>query len=140
MSADNIVRQYVDAINRKDPTAFAALFAADAIVHDPFFPEPTKGRDALQALLEGIFRAFPDMTWEHIGDAIEGDGRAAFVVSVRGTNEGPLAMPAGEVPPTGNTIGYEAAVFWIVDKDGLIAEERSYFDATGVAAQLGLTG
>ena len=140
MSADTIVRHYVDAINRKDPSALAALFAVDAVVHDPFFPEPTKGRDALEGLVKGILRGFPDMTWKHIGDPIEGDGRLAFVVSVEGTNEGPLAMPAGELPPTGNTIAYEAAVFWTIDNDGLIAEERAYFDATGVAAQLGLTG
>jgi hypothetical protein len=31
-------------------------------------------------------------------------------------------------------------VFWTINSDGLIAEERSYFDATGVAAQLELTG
>lgn len=112
----------------------------DAVVHDPFFPEPTKGRDALQALLEGILRAFPDMTWEQVGDPIEADGRVALVVLIRGTNEGPLAMPGGELPATGKAITYEAAVIWTLAPDGLIAEESSYFDATGVAAQLGLTG
>ena len=67
-------------------------------------------------------------------------GRVAFVVSVGGTHHGPLATPAGNVPPTGKTITYEAAVLWTIDSDRLVAEERSYFDATGVAAQLGLTG
>src|SRR5688572_28859278 len=100
MSAETVVRQYVDAINRKDPSALAALFAVDAVVRDPFFPEPTKGRDALQALVTGILRAFPDMTWEQLGDPIEADGRVAFVVLVRGTNEGPLAMPAGDLLST----------------------------------------
>jgi steroid delta-isomerase-like uncharacterized protein len=140
MSAHEVVRLYVDAINRKDPSAFAALFAVDAVLRDPFFPEPTKGRDAIRLMLEGILRAFPDLTWKQLGDPIEADGRAAFVVSVRGTNEGPLAMPAGEVPPTGKAMAFETAVFWTIGSDGLIAEERSYFDAGGVAAQLGLTG
>ena len=61
-------------------------------------------------MLEGILRAFPDMTWRDTGDPIEGDARVAFVVSVEGTNEGPLAMPGGELPPTRNTVAYEAAV------------------------------
>lgn len=140
MPASTIVRQYVDAINQKDPSAFGALFAEDAVLHDPFFPEPTKGRDALRAMLEGVLRAFPDMTWKPIGDPIEGDRRVAFVVSIGGTNEGPLAMPGGELPPTGKAMSYEAAVLWTLGPDGLIAEEHSFFDATGVAAQLGLTG
>ncbi|MBW3537855.1 MAG: nuclear transport factor 2 family protein, partial [Actinobacteria bacterium] len=135
-----IVRQYVESIKQKDHSAFAALFSADAVLHDPFFPEPTKGRDALQSMCEGILRAFPDMAWKQVGDPIDAAGRVAFVVSVEGTNDGPLAMPAGDVPATGKAIAYEAAVFWKIDSDGLIAEERSYFDATGVAVQLGLTG
>ena len=140
MSADQVVRQYVEAVNQQDPKGFAALFAADAVLHDPFFPEPTTGRAALQSMLEGILRAFPDMAWKQLGDPIAGGGRVAFVVSVSGTNDGPLAMPTGDVPATGKPMAYEAAVFWTIDADGLIAEERSYFDATGVAAQLGLMG
>ena len=139
MSAARVVRQYIDAINQKDPSGFAALFAADAVLHDPFFPEPTRGRDDLQSMLEGILRAFPDMAWKQLGDPIDAGGRVAFVVSISGTNDGPLAMPAGDAPATGRTMAYEAAVLWTINSDGLIAEERSYFDATGVAA-LGLTG
>jgi steroid delta-isomerase-like uncharacterized protein len=140
MSADRVVRQYVDAINQKDPSGWAALFATNAVLHDPFLPEPTRGRDAIQSMIEGILRAFPDMAWKQLGDPIDAGGRVAFVVSVEGTNDGPLAMPAGEVPPTGKSVAFESAVLWTIDSDGLIAEERSYFDATGVAAQLGLIG
>jgi steroid delta-isomerase-like uncharacterized protein len=140
MSAEKILHEYVNATNEHDPTRFAALFAVDAVLHDPFFPEPTRGRDAIQAMLEGILRAFPDMTWKPVGDPIDAGGRVAVVVSVEGTNHGPLAMPGGDIPPTGKPMAFESAVLWTIDSDGLIAEERSYFDATGVAAQLGLTG
>jgi steroid delta-isomerase-like uncharacterized protein len=140
MSGDTVVRQYVEAANRKDPSGFAALFAEDAVIHDPFFPEPTKGQPAVQALLEGVLRAFPDMNWQQVGAVIEAGDRVAFVVMVEGTNDGPLAMPGGEMPATGRQMSYEAAVFWTLGSDGLITEERSYFDATGVAAQLGMTG
>ena len=140
MSADQVVRQYVETFNQKDPIGWAALFAVDAVLHDPFFPEPTKGRDAIKSMIEGIWRAFPDMAWKQLGDPIDAGGRVAFVVSVEGTNDGPLAMPAGEVPPTGKSMAFESAVLWTIDSNGLIAEERSYFDATGVAAQLGVSG
>lgn len=140
MSAERVVRQYVETFNRKDPAGFAALFAADAVLYDPVFPEPTKGREAIRAMVEGIVRAFPNMSWKQVGAPIEAGGRVAFVVSVEGTHEGPLAMPGGDVPPTGKPVAYDAAVLWTMDPDGLVAEERSYFDATGVAAQLGLIG
>ncbi len=139
MSADNTLREYIDAFNERDPARFAALFAVDAVLHDPFFPEPTAGREAVESMMEGIFRAFPDMTLKVVGEPIQADGRVAFIVAEEGTNNGPLAMPGGDVPPTGKPIAFESAVLWTMDSDGLIAEERSYFDATGVAVQLGLT-
>jgi predicted ester cyclase len=80
------------------------------------------------------------MNWQQVGAVIEAGDRVAFVVMVEGTNDGPLAMPGGEMPATGRQMSYEAAVFWTLGSDGLITEERSYFDATGVAAQLGMTG
>ena len=140
MPADNLVHRYIETINRKDAAGFAALFALDTILHDPFFPEPTKGRDAVRTMIEGILQAFSDMTWTQVGDLVDGGDRVAFVVGVEGTNDGPLAMPAGMMPPTGNAISYEAAVFLTLDSDGLVGEERDYFDATGVGAQLGIIG
>lgn len=140
VSADKLVRRYIETFNRKDPAGFAELFARDTVVHDPFFPEPTKGRDSVQVMAEGILHAFSDMTWKQVGNPIDSGDRVAFVVGVEGTNDGPLAMPDGTIPPTGNAISYEAAVFWTLDSDGLVTEERSYFDATGVGAQLGITG
>ena len=140
MSAAEIARRYVETINERDPSGFTALFAEDAVLHDPFFPEPTRGREALLAMIEGILRAFPDMTWEQIGEPIDAGDRAAIVVAIRATNDGPLPMPTGELPATGKSMAYDCAVLWTFTADGLISEERSYFDATGVAAQLGLTG
>jgi len=50
-----------------------------------------------------------------------------------------VVLQSGELPATGRAISYEAGVFWLIGPDGLMTEERSYFDATGVAAQLGIT-
>lgn len=55
-------------------------------------------------------------------------------------NAGALSTPAGELPPTHNEIALRMAVVDTLDSDGLIAEERAYFDGTGFAAQLGMTG
>ena len=138
MSAEARIRQYVETFNRRDAAGCAALFATDAVLHDPFFPEPIRGRGGLEALNASIWRAFPDIQWR-LRSVIDGGDRVAFDLAVSGVNDGPLEMPDGELPATGRAISFETGVFWTVGPDGLITEERSYFDATGVAAQLGLT-
>lgn len=140
MSRDELVHQYVESINQEDPSAFVELFSEDAVIHDPFFPEPTRGQPAIRQLIENVLRAFPDMNWKQVGDVIEAGDRVAFVVGVEGSNNGPLATPGGELRATGRQVSYEAAVFWTLGPDGRITEERSYFDAGAVAAQLGMTG
>lgn len=138
-TAEDLARRYVATFNDRDTDAWAALFAEDAVMHDPFFPEPSRGRETIKALEKAIERAFSDMRWRQLRPAIGADGRVAVELAVNAVNDGPLDMPGGEVPATGRPISYETAVFWQIGPDGLITEERSYFDATGVAAQLGIT-
>lgn len=139
MTGDELARRYVDAFNDRDVDAWAALFAEDAVIHDPFFPEPTEGREAIESLEQAVLRAFTDMQWRQLRPAIDVGDRVAVELAVNAVNDGPLQMPDGELPATGRTISYETGVFWLIGPDELITRERSYFDATGVAAQLGIT-
>jgi steroid delta-isomerase-like uncharacterized protein len=138
-AGEELARRYVDTFNHRDVDAWVALFAEDAVIHDPFFPEPSKGREAIMNVEKTVLRAFPDMRWRQLRPAIDVGDRVAVELAVKAVNEGPLAMPGGEVPATGRAISFETGVFWLIGRDGLIREERSYFDATGVAAQLGIT-
>ncbi len=140
MSANDLVHQHIEAVAQQDADAFAALYAKEGIIHDPFLPEPLKGRTEIRAFMEGAFGAFPDMRWEQVGTAIDAGDRVAFVLACSGTNNGPFPRPDGEMPPTGRAMSYEAAVFWTLGPDGLVTEERSYWDSTGVAEQLGMSG
>jgi steroid delta-isomerase-like uncharacterized protein len=139
VTGEELARQYVETFNRRDPASWAAIFTADAVIHIPLFAEPIKGRDAIEALLESIWRAFPDMQWRLLRPVIDAGDRVAVELAANGVNDGPLEMPDGELSATGRPVSFETAVCWTVGQDGLITEERSYFDATGVAAQLGLT-
>lgn len=138
MTGEELARRYVDAFNRRDVDAWVALFAEDAAVHDPFYPEPFTGRAAIANLQRAVVRAFPDVKWRQLHPAIDTGDRVVVEIAVSGVNGGPLETPDGELPATGRPIYFETAVFWRIGPDGLITEERSYFDATGVAAQLGL--
>ena len=50
----------VEIINAHDAKRFAATYAADAVVHDPLYPQPLKGRDAVEQDMVELLRAFPD--------------------------------------------------------------------------------
>lgn len=141
MTPQEHVTTAIDGFNQRDAAKYASVFATDAVLHDPFFPEPTKGRDGIQAMIGGIWGSFSDVTWTLASPVIASGDRMAFNVDVEMTHDGPLPMPDGSVvEPTGERITFETGVFWTLDADGLVAEERGYFDATAIALQLGLVG
>lgn len=141
MSPEELVDQVITAFNERDTAAYTTSFAEDAVLHDPFFPEPTKGREALAGLATGIWSSFSDVHWERNGPVIADGTHIAYRVAVRMTHDGPMPMPDGTViEPTGEKVSFESGVFWTIDGDGLVAEELGYFDATAVAVQLGLVG
>ncbi|MCK6212761.1 nuclear transport factor 2 family protein [Georgenia sp. EYE_87] len=133
-----LARRYVDTFNDRDLDAWMALFVEDAVVYDPFVPEPSRGRNAIRNVEMAVLRAFPDMRWRLLRPAVGGGGRVAVEIAVSAVNDGPLHMPAGALPATRRPISFETGTFWLLASDGLITEERSYFDATGVATQLGI--
>jgi uncharacterized protein (TIGR02246 family) len=64
VAAENFVRQMIQTFNQHDPKAWAAAYAADAVVVDPQYAEPLRGRDAIEKDISDFFRTFPDMTME----------------------------------------------------------------------------
>ncbi len=141
MPPEELVNRAIARFNQRDAAAYAALFAEDAVLHDPFFPEPTKGREALAEMVTGIWGSFSDVRWELAGPVIANGERVAYPVTVRMTHDGPMPLPDGTViEPTGERVSFDTGVFWTLDDDGLVVEERGYFDATAVAMQLGIVG
>jgi hypothetical protein len=61
-----------------------------------------------------------------------------FKGGVRGTFTGPLASPEGDIPPTGKSAEVKVAFIAKVNADGLIEEDRTYYDTTDFMKQLGL--
>ena len=138
MSAkDNFIKG-VEAINNHNAGAMAALFAANATVHDPFYPEPLKGREAIEQDMVDFFRAFPTMKMTLVGELIENEDTVAGIFRVDATHDGPLASPSGEIPPTGKPLSFEGAAFSRYGPQGEVIEQRRYYDVAGQLAQLGL--
>jgi steroid delta-isomerase-like uncharacterized protein len=141
MSPDQLVHQFIDAFNQRDLAAIEAVYAQDAVTHDPFFPEPIKGREAILAVIAGQWNPFSDMRWELRHPVVASGNQAAYEYVAHMTHDGPMPMPDGTTfEPTGKELTVEVGVFVTLDDDGLIAEDRGYLDATAVAMQLGLIG
>lgn len=136
MSVEEIHRKQVDAINRHDANAFAALYATGAVAHDPLYAEPLKGRDAIRRDIEDFLQAFPDLQARLVRVLGSGD-TVASEVELSGTHKGSLAGLTGTIPPTNRRVQLRVAAFDRVEGD-VIVESRRYYDLAGLMQQLGL--
>jgi steroid delta-isomerase-like uncharacterized protein len=128
----------VQAINDHNAKALAALFAPEAKVHDPFYPEPLTGRDAIEQDFVEFLRAFPNLKMTVVGGLLEEGDAVAGVFQVEATHRGPLALPSGEIPATGRQLSFEGAAFTRYNDRGEVIEQRRYFDVAGQLSQLGI--
>jgi predicted ester cyclase len=131
--ADKIVK----AMNGGDPVALANLYAQDAVMIQSGEPGPVRGHAALLKSCQGMFRAFPDFKVEfpsifYSGDTIIFEGVAHY------TFTGPMATPEGDVAPTGKSVINRFVFIAKISPNGLIAEDRTYFDNQDLMKQLGL--
>ena len=138
MSLVDALRQAVAAFNAHDPAGWAATYAGDTIVHDPFYPEPTRGRAGVEKDTADFIRAFPDARMEIVGTPLAEGATVAAQFVVVGTHDGPLATPEGDIAPTGRPVRLEGSVFTTVDEHGQAIDERRYYDVAGLLRQLGL--
>lgn len=128
--------QFFAALNAHDLDRVAAAIAPSASIHTPI--GSFTGGEAYREWILMHFRALPDFTHEIRGMAAESDRMLAFELHATGTMTGPLAMPGGDLPPTGRSIDISASDFWRFE-DGLIVEYHLYFDRLDFFGQLGLT-
>jgi len=131
--ADKIIKTF----STSDPVAIADLYAQDAVMIQPNEPVPVRGRAAILKSYQSFFKAFPVWRFDFNSILFSGD-TIVFELVGHGTMTGPLVTPEGEVPPTGRSIDLKTAFFAKISPDGLIAEDRSYFDNTELSKVLGL--
>jgi steroid delta-isomerase-like uncharacterized protein len=129
--ADKIAKAYESV----DATAMANLYAEDAIIVEP--GGVIRGRKAIQEHMEGFHRTFPDLKIE-FRTILPSGNHIVFEQVVRGTNTGPLSTPEGEIPPTGKEVELKAVWIGRISADGLIEEDRTYYDTADLMRQLGL--
>lgn len=138
MKTADVAQHLASAFNKHDPSEFAAKYTENALVYDPFYPEPISGRAAIQQDINDLMRAFPDAHSDVEKVLAEGE-TAAIKVEMTGTHKGPLTLPEGEVPATGRKISLPFASFLRCNRQNQVVEEHRFYDVTSMMRQLGLS-
>lgn len=132
-----ILGKWRQAVSTGDMSAFRDLYAEDAVLFAPMSPDPVRGRDAIWQYESAMRAAFPDSSLVTRKPVIDQE-TVAVEWEYSGKNTGPISTPMRIIPPTGQWMKLYGCSF-LHFRDGLIAEERRYYDARGLYQQLGLT-
>ena len=127
------VKSFYPALEKGDWATIENMSAPDFVDHNPWIPAAgSKGKDTLIKSLQEYKAAFPDMKFEILHTASDGD--MVFVhYRFTGSNDGPLmGMPA-----TNKKLDY-MGVDLLRMKEGLVAEHWDYGDNITSMKQMGL--
>ena len=138
VAREAIAKRLAEAISKRDANAIAALHAPSGVNYFPGSPEGIQGRDAIRKFNETMAKAFQDTEMKLSNVIPKGDTVAAEFV-FKGKNTGPLELPTGAtLPATNRQVTIPGALFLRVNTEGLIAEQRVYFDNASFLQQLGV--
>lgn len=129
-----------DAFNSRDFAAMSAVHHPDMIAHIPGNAEPLHGQPAHAAMMEQMFRIFPNVHVNNDPYPIQfGSGDWITVITrATGTFTGEMILPDGNViAPTGKAFDLDFATTARWDGD-LLAEEFVLWDSALQAQQIGL--
>ena len=131
-SARDVILKHIEAVNARDSDADP--WAADAELTAP--GARVSGRDNVIAFLAVFQQAFPDLRLE-IEQLLSDGPAAAAEGTLRGTHNGVLPSPNGDVAPTGRAVVLPWAAVYVTDGDAL-KSEHLFFDQMDFLGQLGL--
>lgn len=136
--SERIIRELYAAAEVQDVERFISLFTEDGTFNDESAGKIYTGKNELGLPVEIYATAFPDMHRELYDMYVSGDV-VVVELSLNGTHKGPLVLPAGTIPATGNEIHAPCCdVFRI--KDGKVQSFNCYTAATVMLGQLGVLG
>jgi len=125
----DVVQSYFNAWNAHDSEAIANEFNENGEYSDPNIK--IRGRD-IGKYAQGLWEAFPDLSFGIVSKAETGNGMAAAQWLMKGINSGRFRG----LPPTGKEILLPGADF-IKIKNGKIESVIGYYDSKAVPEQLG---
>ena len=135
-SSAEVVRSFIATWNTHDASAILDLLDPDIVFRSPLFSSPVRGLEARKGEIETFLTSMPDFAFKLIGIAAEGDFVATELVG-SGTSTGPAILPGRDpIPPSGRHVEFGMAGFFRLTPEGLVAEERYYYDRLAFIQQL----
>ncbi len=131
-----LTRTFYDYYNNRDFDEAVALCDENLEWVNVTFGETFHGPEGYRRFMEGWANGFPDSSVE-IQNLHAGENVAVCEAVFRGTHTGPLAGPAGEIQPTGRSVGTPFCQVHEIRDDRFVGC-RLYFDAVTFMSQLGL--
>ena len=131
MAAEQVVKDYFDALARRDVEAMAALWAPDGQEHIASQVDAV-GPNGVRAYFTELFDAFPDFALT-VETTVAQDDKVAVHWRARATMTGPFM----HLEPTGAHVELEGIDLLRV-ADGRIVRNDAVTDGMGVARQIGV--
>jgi steroid delta-isomerase-like uncharacterized protein len=139
MSAEEnakLARELHQTFNDRSYDRVADLVTEDVQWENVASGETFSGPEGLKQFMRGWVDAFSDGKSE-IQEVHAGEDFVVVEFAGRGTQDGPLRGPAGEIPPTNQSIDVQFCDVYHT-QDGKISHGRSFFDAATMMGQLGV--
>jgi steroid delta-isomerase-like uncharacterized protein len=131
-----LARRIYDLWNKRDLESALDLATDDVDITLMAYGLTLTGRDGFRQFMERFATAFPDMKKE-VTNQVASEDQVVCEFRLKGTHDGPLRTPTGEIAPTGRTI--ELSVIEILGiRDGKVAVLRNYSDTATLMGQLGV--
>ena len=138
MTNEQFVRQAYAIAEVKDIVGWIACFNPDGVFVDESVGVTYRGPDEVAKPVENYGTAFSDMHRELYDVYASGDV-VVVELALQGTHDGPLWLPQGILPPTGNRMDAPCCdVFRL--QDGRIQLFDCYPSGTVILGQLGVLG
>jgi steroid delta-isomerase-like uncharacterized protein len=134
---ENLFKEILGVINSHDAGAAANLYTEDGVYRISGEKEPLCGKEEIKQSYEMFYKAFPDLSVNPTSYVISGN-HISMEATLRGTHTQSMMTPEGEIPPTGKSIEIPLGSILRVSPEGLIEEDRTYYDTAEFFKQLGL--
>ena len=130
------VEKWKQAVSSGNMNAFGAMYATDAVLFVPLSEEPIRGRQAIRDYEANLRVAFPDAKLQLHHPLVQGE-TVAVEWEYSGRNTGEIRTPFRIFESTGRDLHIHGASF-LHFHNGVITQERRYYDARTLYRQLGL--